>query len=208
MSKSSGFVSTIYKTRKVLLELLKNRGYNIEDYSNFNISKINTLIDTEQLDLLLENNDGGKAYVKYYLKSTTNKKTIKDDVGEYFETDTLDNTKDEFIIVMMNEPNDSIQKVIKQLWNFDKIFVSAFSIHRLMFNILEHKMVPPHRIINDVELAEFKNKYNITDEKNELPEISMFDPVAVAIGLRPGQVCEITRNSKTSISTKYYRVCV
>jgi DNA-directed RNA polymerase subunit H (RpoH/RPB5) len=50
-------------------------------------------------------------------------------------------------------------------------------------------------------------KYNITD-KNQFPDISRFDPVARAIGLRPGQVCHIIRPSKTAIETDYYRVCV
>ena len=50
-------------------------------------------------------------------------------------------------------------------------------------------------------------KYNITD-KVQFPDISRFDPVARVIGLRPGQVCNITRASKTAIETNYYRVCV
>ena len=50
-------------------------------------------------------------------------------------------------------------------------------------------------------------RYNITD-KVQFPDISRFDPVAQVIGLRPGQVCEITRASKTAIESKYYRVCI
>ena len=49
-------------------------------------------------------------------------------------------------------------------------------------------------------------RYNITD-KVQFPNISRFDPVARAIGLRPGQVCGITRPSKTSIESNYYRIC-
>ena len=30
----------------------------------------------------------------------------------------------------------------------------------------------------------------------------------MAIGLRPGQVAEITRKSPTALDTKYYRLCV
>ena len=40
------------------------------------------------------------------------------------------------------------------------------------------------------------------------PEISRFDPVAQAIGLRPKKVCEITRASETAITSKYYRMCI
>ena len=50
-------------------------------------------------------------------------------------------------------------------------------------------------------------KYNITDDA-QFPDISRFDPVAKIIGIRPGQVCEIIRPSKTAIDGKYYRICI
>ena len=69
-----------------------------------------------------------------------------------------------------------------------------------------HKLVPPHRIMTKMEEEEMKKHYNVT-ENSELPEISRFDPIAQAIGMKPGQVCEITRPSKTAIETKFYRLC-
>lgn len=33
-------------------------------------------------------------------------------------------------------------------------------------------------------------------------------PVALAIGMRPGDVCKIDRPSKSAIHSTYYRVCV
>ena len=38
-----------------------------------------------------------------------------------------------------------------------------------------------------IEEEEMKKHYNIT-ENSELPEISRFDPIAQAIGMKPGQV--------------------
>jgi DNA-directed RNA polymerase subunit H (RpoH/RPB5) len=49
-------------------------------------------------------------------------------------------------------------------------------------------------------------KYNVTID--QLPTISRFDPVAKAICINPGEVCEITRGSNTAITSKYYRLCV
>ena len=51
-----------------------------------------------------------------------------------------------------------------------------------------------------------KKRYNIVND-TELPEISRYDPVAQAIGMRPGQICKIIRPSKTAITTDYYRIC-
>ena len=81
------------------------------------------------------------------------------------------------------------------------------NIKRLQFNILEHALVPPHRVMNEDEVKVIMQKYNITD-KTQFPEISRFDPVSQVIGLRPGNVCEILRPSKTAIVANYYRVCV
>jgi DNA-directed RNA polymerase subunit H (RpoH/RPB5) len=50
-------------------------------------------------------------------------------------------------------------------------------------------------------------KYNI-DELSQFPEISRFDPVACVIGIKPNEICEINRPSKTSINANYYRICV
>ena len=57
------------------------------------------------------------------------------------------------------------------------------------------------------EIDAVKKKYNVTNN-NLFPEISRFDPVAQVIFIRPGEICEITRPSKTAIESFYYRVCV
>ena len=67
-------------------------------------------------------------------------------------------------------------------------------------------MVPSHRILSESEKEEVKKIYNIKED-SQFPEISRFDPVALAIGLRPNKVCEILRPSPTTIETKYYRLC-
>ena len=76
-----------------------------------------------------------------------------------------------------------------------------------IFNILNHELVPNHRILNDKEHEEFLKKYNIR-LPSQIPEISRFDPVALSIGLRPGSIVHITRPSKTAIKGDYYRYCI
>ena len=95
---------------------------------------------------------------------------------------------------------------MSNLWLQDQIYVNVINIKRLQFNILNHILVPKHRVLNDEETNTFKQKYNISDN-SQIPDISRFSPVAQVIGIRPGQICEITRNSKTAIDTLFYRVC-
>ena len=52
-------------------------------------------------------------------------------------------------------------------------------------------------------------KINLVNIKNndQFPKISRYDPVAQAIGIKPGEICKIIRSSKTAITTDYYRLC-
>ena len=110
------------------------------------------------------------------------------------------------MIIIKHKPNDSLKNLLKTIYNNEDIYLNILNMHGCLFNILDHKFVPNHRVLSDDEKAKVMKEYNIVKE-SELPEISRFDPVAKIIGLRPNQLCEITRSSSTSITTKYYRLC-
>ena len=50
-------------------------------------------------------------------------------------------------------------------------------------------------------------KFNIK-QPMQLPEISRFDPQALVMCLRPGDICRFIRNSATAMKYDYYRICV
>ena len=212
---SSILISNIYNSRKVILELMKQQGYNVNDYSNFSINEVNSMKLNNQLDMLLETNDDNvtdetpkkKIYIRFYLASRPAPKNIQEMIDDLFIlTETLKKT-DTLFIIIKDDPNETLINELKHIWESEGIFIVIESIKRLQFNILEHELVPPHRVMMESEVKQVMTKYNITD-KVQFPDISRFDPVARVIGLRPGQVCNITRASKTAIETNYYRVCV
>ena len=212
---SSILISNIYNSRKVILELMKQQGYNVNDYSNFSINEVNSMKLNNQLDMLLETNDDNvtdetpkkKIYIRFYLASRPAPKNIQEMIDDLFIlTETLKKT-DTLFIIIKDDPNETLINELKHIWESEGIFIVIESIKRLQFNILEHGLVPPHRVMVESEVKQVMTKYNITD-KVQFPDISRFDPVARVIGLRPGQVCNITRASKTAIETNYYRVCV
>jgi DNA-directed RNA polymerase subunit H (RpoH/RPB5) len=114
---------------------------------------------------------------------------------------------DTLIIITEDEPNDTIVNRLKYLYDHDGKFVVIHSIKRLQFNILNHKLVPPTEIIDAKEIDAMKTKYNIKNVQ-QLPEISRFDPLALAMCMRPGEICKIHRNSATALSYDYYRICI
>ena len=163
------------------------------------------MYQNKQMDMLLEKKDK-KVYVKYHLNKTLKLGNINDYIEDLIHLDNVLEKKDDIIIIIKDEPNDSLLSVLSNLWLQDQIYVNVINIKRLQFNILNHVLVPKHRVLNDEETKIFKQRYNISDN-SQIPDISRFSPVAQVIGMRPGQICEITRSSKTAIDTLFYRVC-
>jgi DNA-directed RNA polymerase subunit H (RpoH/RPB5) len=216
---TSSLISAVYKSRNILLDLLKSQGYSIKDYEGFSVNEVNIMKSNNQLDMILEKDsqkseiiDGSsprkyKIYVRYYLAKTIRPQNLQEMIDDLFIVEDVLAKSDTLLIVVKDEPNETIINTLKHIWEKDNIFIIIQSLKRLQFNVLNHVLVPPHRIIKHDELINIKRRYNIMDD-SQFPEISRFDPVAQAIGMRPGDVCEIIRPSKTAISAPYYRICV
>jgi DNA-directed RNA polymerase subunit H (RpoH/RPB5) len=151
-----------------------------------------------------------KTYVKFHIGNSVNTlrpQNVYEIIDDLFNLEEVLSKNDNLVIVTKDHPNDSLVKVLKNIWEQDKVFVTVFGIEHLQYNVLEHELVPPHIILTENEVTEFKEKYFIT-KNSQIPDISRFSPVAKAIGMRPGQICKIIRPSKTAINTIFYRVCL
>lgn len=210
MSTTNNRILNIYKSRNTILQLLETQKYNIEEYSNFSINEIDAMYSNEQLDMLLTHSTNGtKTYVKYYLtaKQIRPKNLEEDIIEDLFVIENILNKNDNLIIIIEDEPNDTIVTKMKYLYDHDGIFVVIHNMKRLQFNILQHNLVPKCTVLNDLEIEEIKKKYNMKTTM-QLPEISRFDPQALAMCLRPGQICKFERDSATALKYEYYRICL
>ena len=207
---SSGLISYIYKSRKNILDLIRKQGYNIDEYDNFSINEVNSMTQNKQLDILVEkideNGSKKKIYIRYYLEKTINQKIIEEIIDDLFNLEETLTKNDTLFIICKEDSNETMVNLLKHIWEQDKLFIIIQGIKRLQFNILDHISVPSHRVLNSKEIVTIKQKYNITDD-SQFPDISRFDPVAQSIGIRPGEICEIIRPSKTAITGYYYRIC-
>lgn len=206
-SQHSSTLSKLYKSRKIILNLAEKRGFNIEPYKDFTVNELNTLYTTNQMDMLLENNDNDKKmYIKYHINNKIGHKNIYEYIDDLFKVEELLEESDDLLIIIKDKCSDALNSLISTVYKKNNIYFNMFNYNDYLFNILEHDKVPPHRVLTEQEKNEISKKYNITDD-SQYPEISRFDPVAMAIGIRPGELCEITRSSPTSLTTKYYRLC-
>lgn len=205
MNHINSEINIIHNSRKTLCEQLKYRGYDVSQYENGSINETYTLLKTEQLDMLVENEKGKKCYVTYYTDKAIRENNLYDIIEQLTDTENILSSKDDIIIVTKDKPNKTIQKALKKIYYNDNMFVTVYSIMCLQFNVLNHEFVPNHQIVDDKQKV--YDVYNIVDD-SQLPEISRFDPVSIAIGLQPGQICRIIRKSKSAISSDFYRICV
>lgn len=217
-SQTTGsLISQVYNSRKTILELMGKQGYNVSDYEGFSINEVNTMKTNNQLDMILERKmkkngedddieNKQKIYIKYYLAKALRPNNLQEMIDDLFSVEEILSKRDTLFVVVKDEINETLMNSLKHIWESEKIFIVIQPIKRTQFNILEHILVPNHRVLSEAEKVSVKTKYNITKDE-QFPIITRFDPVASAIGIRPGDVCEITRPSKTAITAPYYRIC-
>lgn len=227
-------VNKIYKSRSVILDMLELRNCNVEENRNYSINEIDIMVrntstkpgsELEALDLMLEKENGSKVYLKYMLNSKLRMQAISSvirDIVPSFDTemeDVLDlddmgdpgllKKGDELVIIIKDKMSNSdvLEEYLSRFYIKTNIFIQVFWLDSLQVKIIEHEYVPQHRILDEDEKNMLLSSYNITSF-NQLPIIMVNDPVAKFIGMRKGDVCEISRPSETSGQYIAYRYCI
>ena len=217
----------IFRSRSVLLEMIEARGFNIDNYKSTTRDDIFLLFtqhnqkiaisnDVGPLDILVKKtNEKGKEeklFVKYKLDDKFKKnKSLQQQIMLIYES-TL--TKNDCLIIINYEAiefkptkkESNIERFNDSIYNSYGYFIQLYGIKNLLFNISNHFSVPKHEYITNKEVKEILLKYNI--KINNFEEIRREDPQAKYIGLRPNQICKITRPSTSSIYSVIYRRCI
>lgn len=84
--------------------------------------------------------------------------------------------------------------------------VETFQAKRLYYNVTQHVLVPPHRLLTEEQKEEFLLKHNV--KLNQCKRILCTDPVAKYYGAVPGNLMEIERSSPDGRRFYAYRVVV
>lgn len=72
-----------------------------------------------------------------------------------------------------------------------------------MVDVTQHELVPDHRILDGDTVDEVLDEYDIN--RTDLPKIKATDP-ALPTEAAPGDVIEITRDSRTTDQATVYRL--
>lgn len=211
-SVSNNRILSIYKSRRTILEIMEMYEYDVSEYNTFSINEIDAMFENGQLDMLINNTKKQqKTYIHYFMTNTGPKQlrpnNLDDIIRDLFDIEAVLTKSDNLIIISEDEPNDALTTKLNYLYDHSGIFVVVHNIKRLQFNLLHHKLVPEVSVLSKEETEAMKQTYNLTSV-SQLPEISRYDPMSLAICMRPGQVCKLIRDSPTAMKYVYYRVCV
>ena len=203
----------LYKSRKIILEMLRDRGYNTEDYENYTPEQIDILFKTNMkvtkdinpIDIELDQKN--KLLVKYLMTPKIRVNNIFNIVEELLEEEIY-KENDTIILIIKDKLTNSEQVAyyFDNIYSKTKIFIQLFNIDMLMYNVTHHILVPKHILLNEEEKKNLLKKYNVTYE--QLQYILKEEPVAKYYGMNKGDVCKIIRNSETAGKFINYRYCV
>ena len=206
-----------YNSRVNLIAQLKAAGFDTKDYESFNIHQIDAMYDAGQLNFMVEKSSPvpQKTYIKYHKAGPLRSNTLQNYIDTYYGNDVnedtemvvLDKKTDALIILSENEPNDSLREYMALVYERHGIYINILNIKRLQYNVLDHELCPKMEVVSPADMETIKTQLNISNFR-QLPEISRYDPMAMAFMLRPGNVAKFQRKSPTAQIAYYYRICI
>ena len=135
-TNSNTLVNLIYKSRKTMLELLKQQGFSIDTYNNFSINEVHIMVGNKQLDMLLHVDKeremiletSKSVFVKYHLAKTLRHPNIYEYIEDLIEVEEYIKPTDTLIVVK-EEPNDTLVNIVKHISETQNVFVVLYNIN-------------------------------------------------------------------------------
>jgi DNA-directed RNA polymerase subunit H (RpoH/RPB5) len=207
------------KTRTNLIKMLKYRKIDVSAYEKFNQDELKKMLqqslldksftnaEVGPLDMIVKNPDNSHTYIKYRLDKIKTARAIESFIEQIYNTQLK--PEDKLILVAperINIQGSSFETMLNNFYNQKGYYVQIISLPQLLINIVNHRDVPHHEVIEENEKKDILLKYHIKPEN--LPVILRDDAMARYLGLRPGEIVRILRPSPTSGTYVSYRMCV
>ncbi|XVF47580.1 hypothetical protein PTKIN_Ptkin03bG0120900 [Pterospermum kingtungense] len=208
MPVSEEQITKLFKARRTVLEMLRDRGYSVEESdikmtkSEF-VEKFGNNVHLKRDDLLILSNKGDAPTDLIYVFFPTDQKVGVPMVRNCAKCMKADNVHNAILVVQkaLTAPAKAAIGEINSYFHME-----VFEEAELLTNITEHMFVPKHTVLKDQEKKELLKKYRV--KETQLPRILVTDPVARYYGMKRGQVVKITRQSATADTYDTYRYAV
>ncbi len=199
----------IFKVKKTLAEMLRDRGYNItnDDWLLDENTKITDFIRhyervsghgngtfKEALSSIYDKDDDptGKFSLRMFFPETPVKGGKKATIGKAMIDRILKHmTENDITKVIIVTETALSPAAAGQLTNFPAWTLEHFMYKELTYNLTKHFLVPKHRLMSLNEITRFLGENDLDIEN--LPIMSFQDPMARYYGAKPGDLFEIER---------------
>jgi len=207
-------VLTIFRIRKTVLQMLRDRGYVVFDSKDdLELSrqkfeekfvKINQIIRNSLEIKRPKWNSPSQRILVVFVKREKDKSTIGVKcIRSYCERIKQDNFH-KAILILHGKLTPHAKQAISAINSLvDRI--EYFNESELIINITEHCLVPRHEVLLREDCKKLLEKYSI--KENQLPRINKNDPIARYLGVEKNQIVKIIRTSETSGRYITYRRC-
>ena len=202
----------LIRHRNTICDVLDDRGYISTPYRNIAPEQIVTLAqgNSRGLDMVVKKRPDSsapceRAFVIYMIQDRLRQK-LGTFLRDIYEGSDGPNPKDDLIVIVNEQYNDTFDKVALQMWQTAKKRVVFFHIKQLVVHLGRHVLVPPHRKLTVEEAKAAMERWHLT-QKSQLPLIKHHDIQARLMGLVPGDIIEVMRPSPTAGVAPILRLC-
>lgn len=207
-------VSKLYRVRKTILELLRDRGYAILDTDeqlNQSLDDFETMLtknnfNREILTMLKQRRDNLEEQVYVFFPDEVRNKALGvkpiADKAAKMERDNVMRA----LVILDTGLTPYARQAVDQVNESGRFRIEVFLENELLVNITQHELVPEHVVLSKEEKTTLLQRYKL--KESQLPRIQKTDPIARYFGLVHGQVVKISRPSETAGRYITYRLCV
>ncbi|KAM6547995.1 hypothetical protein CsatB_019671 [Cannabis sativa] len=193
-----------YRSRKTVMEMLKDRGYSVPASDlNLTLNDFRAIHgqspDPERLRFSVTHikNPSKRILVIFCGPGAVKVNTVRSIAAQIVNRDTLKG----LILIIQNPITSQAQKALDCL----SFKVEIFQITDLLVNVTKHVLKPRYQFLTNKEKQNLLKKYSI--EEKQLPRMLKEDAIAEYYGLQKGQVVKISYTGGISDSYVTYR-CV